>query len=144
MEMSTALQVVLFIASLTFILLAACIIPIAFHVRRQVKRMAHTVEHLKSNVQVLLRDSRELVQNMNVLSNRASQQMDDIGKVVHTVHQWTERADRLVNEVGSAIEPPVFSVVQNMNLIRAGMAMFLRVLFHPGKNKKIKKEKEHV
>jgi len=142
--MSNALQVVLFIASLTFILMAACLIPIAFHVRRQLKRLAHTVEHLKSNVQVLLRDSNELVRNVNMLSNRASHQMDDIGKVVHTVHQWTERADRLVNEVGSAIEPPVLSVVRNMNLIRAGMAMFLRVLFHPSKNKIIKKEEEHV
>lgn len=134
--MSTALQVVVFIASLTFILMAACIIPIAFHVRRQLKRLAHTVERLKSNVQVLLRDSRELVQNVNALSNRASRQMDDVDKVVHTVHQWTERADRIVNEIGSAIEPSVFSVVHNMNLIRAGITMFLRVLFHPSKNKK--------
>lgn len=144
MEMSNALQVVLFIASTVFILLAACLVPIAFLVRYHLKRLAQTTERLESNVRVLVRDSRELVQNLNILTKQASQQIEDVGKVAHIVHQWTARADHLANEVGSAIEPPVISVVQNVKRIRAGVAMFLRVLFHPGENKKIKMEEKNV
>jgi uncharacterized protein YoxC len=142
--MSAALQVILFLASLAFIVLVGCIIFIAFQVLRQLQHLVLTVEQLKANMQVLLEDSRELVRNVNELAKRANQQMDDMGKVVRTVQQWTERGDRLVNEVGSAIEPPVFSLVQNLNLLRAAVTTFLKVLLHPHQYKQTKKEKEHV
>ena len=144
MEISNALQVVLFIASCVFILLTACLVPIAFHMRHQLKRLAQTTERLELNVRVLVRDSRELVQNLNMLTKQASQQIEDVGKVAHIVQQWTARADNLANEVASAIEPPVISVVQNMKRLQAGVAMFLRVLFHSGENKKIKMEEKNV
>ena len=129
-QMSAALQVALFLASIAFIVLVICLIPTAFQARRQLEHLVHTVGQMKVELGVLVADSRELVRNANDLSKRANQQMDDVNQVVRTVHRWTERADRLVNEVGSAVEPPVFAAVRNMNLFRTGVTGFLQALLH--------------
>lgn len=128
--MSMALQVVLFIASVAFIGLTACLIPLAFQARCQLKQLAVTADQLKIKLEVLMADSRELMRNMNTLTTRANQQMDDVNQVVRTVNQWTQRADRLVNEVGSAVEPSVFSFVRNLNLVRTGITTFIQALLN--------------
>jgi methyl-accepting chemotaxis protein len=126
--MSTALQAALFVASLTFIILALCILPVAFHLRRKLEQLVITAADLKEKLQLLVEDSHEMVRNVTELSKRANQELDEVSRVVQTARQWTERVDRLVNEVGSAIEPPVHSVVRNINLFRAGVTTFLQVL----------------
>ena len=139
--MSATLQVALFCASVLFILLAVSLIPIALLALRQLERMTLSVELLKADLQMLVHESRKLVREVYDLSTQASRQMEDLGKVAHTAEQWTERMDRLVNEVGSVIEPPVFSVARNMNLIRAGATVFMRVLAH-GNNNILKRKVE--
>jgi methyl-accepting chemotaxis protein len=142
--MSPALQVALFAASLTFIVLALCIIPVAFHLRRKLEQLVITVGELKEKLQLLAEDSHTMVQNVTEVSKRANQQLDEISHVVQTARQWTERVDRLVNEVGSAIEPPVHSMVRKMNLFRTGVATFLQVLSHRNQHNQTKKEQDHV
>jgi|ERR1039458_7588745 uncharacterized protein YoxC len=142
--MSTALQVVLFVASLTFIVLALCIIPVAFHLRRKLEQLVSTAADLKEKLQVLVEDSHEMVRNVTQLSKRANQQLDDVSQVVQTARQWTERADKIVNEIGSAVEPPVHSLVRNMNLFRTGIATFLQFLSHRNQHNQTTKESDHV
>jgi uncharacterized protein YoxC len=142
--MSTALQVALFIASLTFIVLALCIIPVAFHLRRKLEQLVTTTRELKEKLEALVEDSHKMVRDVAELSKRANQQLDEVGRVVQTVHQWTERADRIVDEVGSAIEPPVRSLVRNMNLFRTGIATFLQFLSHRNQHNQTTKESDHV
>lgn len=142
--MSVTLQVALFIASGLFVLLAASLIPVALLALRQLGRMTLSVDLLKGDLQLLLHESRELVRNVNDLSKQASRQIEDMGKVAHTAEQWTERLDRLVNEVGAVIEPPVYSAARNMNLIRAGVSVFMRVLAHGNNNIIKEKERNHV
>ena len=136
MQLTAVLQVALFLASLAFIVLVACLIPMAFEAKRHLEQMAIAVGQLKTDVNVLVHDSREFVQNVNALATRANQQMDDVHQVVRTVRQWTERADRLVSEVGTAIEPPVFSLVRNVNLVRVGVTSFLGALLTRNRHKK--------
>ena len=142
--MSTALQVALFVASLTFIVLALCIIPVVFHLRRKLELLVVTAAALKEKLQVLVEDSHEMVRNVTQLSKRANQQLDEVSEVVQTVRQWTERADKIVNEVGSAIEPPVHSLVRNVNLFRTGIATFLQFLSHRNQHNQTTKESDHV
>ena len=142
--MSTALQVALFAASLTFIILALCIIPVAFHLRRKLEQLVITVGELREKLQLLVEDSHAMVRNVTELSKRANQQLDDVSHVVRTARGWADRADRLVNEVGSAIEPPVHSLVRNMNLFRTGIAAFLQFLSHRNHEKQKKEESDHV
>jgi uncharacterized protein YoxC len=123
--MSAALQIALFVASLAFIVLVVCLIPIVFQARRKLEQLLAATEELKEQAQALVEDSHEMVRNVTELSKRANAELDEVSRVVQTVRQWTQRADRLVNEVGSAIEPPVHSLVRNMNLFRTGIAAFL-------------------
>src|ERR1019366_730774 len=101
--MSTALQVALFVASLTFIILALCIIPVTFHLRRKLEQLVITAADLKEKLQLLVEDSHTMVRNVTELSKRANQQLDEVSRVVQTARQWAERADRLGDEVGSAL-----------------------------------------
>jgi uncharacterized protein YoxC len=142
--MSTALQVALFLASITFIILALCIIPVAFHLRRKLEQLVVTTADLKEKLHVLVQESHEMVRNVAQLSKRANEQLDEVGVVVQTVREWTDRADKIVNEVGSVVEPPVHSLVRNANLLRTGIATFLQFLSHRNQHNKTTKESDHV
>src|SRR5882762_6641638 len=100
--MSTTLQVALFITSVAGTVLILCLIPIVFRAWRQLEQMVKTSERLHEKIEVLIEDSRELVRHMTELAKRGNEQLDDVGQMVQTARQWTERANRLVDEVGSA------------------------------------------
>jgi len=142
--MSTALQVVLIVASLAFIVLVVCLIPILFQAQRKLEELVTTHGELKEKLQVLVDDSHKMVQSVTELTKQAREELNEVSCVVQTARQWAERIDRLVNEVGSAIEPPVHSVVRNINLLRAGVATFLQVLLHRNQHNQTKKEQDHV
>jgi uncharacterized protein YoxC len=129
-QLSAALQVALILASVAIIGLVACLIPLALQARRQLDELALIAGQLKTNLDALIHDSRELVRNANELTTRASRQMDEVDQVVGTVRQWTERADQLVDQVGAVVEPSVFSLVRNMNLIRTGVTTFIQAFLH--------------
>ena len=146
--MSTVLQVALILASMAIVVLVACLVPVLFLAWRQLKQLVLTAENMKITLESLILDSRELVRNVILLSERANMHLENVDHLVRTVHQWTERADRLVNEVGSAIEPPVFSFVRNVNLVRSVISTFLQRLLHPDQESQTtnptRKEIEHV
>jgi uncharacterized protein YoxC len=128
--MALPLQIALFLASVAIVALVACLIPLAFQARGQLQQLILAAEQLKAKVEILAEDSRDLVRNFNTLTTRANQQLDNMEQVVRTARQWTERADRLVNEVGAAIEPPVLSLVRNITLLRTGVTSFFQALTH--------------
>jgi uncharacterized protein YoxC len=142
--MSAALQVASFVASLAIVVLVVCLIPIIFQARRQLEQLVITAGELKEKALALVQDSHEMVQKVSELSKRANGELDEVSCMVQTARQWTERVDRLVNEVESAIEPPVHSVVRNISLFRTGVTTFLQVLSHRNQHNRIKKEQDHV
>lgn len=126
MIMSTALQVALFSALMAFIALVACLIPIAFQMRRHLKHLVRSADHLQAKIEVVLRDSHELAENLNDLSLLANEQMADMGRVVHTLQHWTEQGNRFVNGINGGGDPPIFSIVQNLNGVCRGVTGFLK------------------
>jgi uncharacterized protein YoxC len=140
--MSIALQVALFLASLAIIVLVACLVPMAFLMRSHLSTLVRMAEQSKTDMQALVHDSHELIRNVTELSQRASRQLDEVDQVVGTVHEWTKRADHIVNEVGSVVEPPVFTIVRNMNLLRTGVAGFLHTLFDSSRRNQTNSHRE--
>jgi hypothetical protein len=128
--MPEALQAVLFTAGVAVTVLVACLIPMLFQARRRLGQVAATAEHFKAALIPLVDESRDLVRTLTHLGERANRDLDGLTCVVRTVEQWAERADHLVNELGSAIEPPVHSAARTISLARAGMHGFLDVLLH--------------
>ena len=131
--MYAPLQIAMFLASLAVIAMAVSIVPLVYQLRSQ-----------KTALEDLVRDGRELVRNVNELSKRADRQMDDVGRVVGIARRWTERADRLAEEIGSAIEPPVYLLVRQANLLSAGTTAFLETLLDGTQYDLSGKEKRHA
>ena len=98
--------------------------------REHAARMTRTLAELKAEVSLLLQDSRRLLHNVNELSTRAHQQCDDVERVIQTVRGWTERVDRVVEEVGSVLEPPVLTAARNALIVRKGIAKFFKVFLN--------------
>jgi uncharacterized protein YoxC len=130
MEMSLALQIALFLASLAIVALAVCVVPIAIQVGRSLQHLALATERLEASAQMLAEESRELVRSVSCISDRTNRYMEEMGKAIRVVEIWTERADQFVRQVGEAVEPPILSLVRGTNGLRAGASAFLRTLFH--------------
>jgi uncharacterized protein YoxC len=146
--MSAFLQIALILASMAIVVLVACLVPMLFLAWRQLKHLVLAADKMKISLESLILDSRELVSNVKLLSERANIQLENVDHLVGTVHKWMERADRLVNEVGSAIEPPVFSLIRNVNLVRSVVSTFLQRFRHPDQENQTinptRKEIDHV
>jgi uncharacterized protein YoxC len=123
--MAIALQVALLVALVAFTALVAFVLPVVVQAWRQMQQIMSLDLQLKSGIKVFLDDSHELLRNGNEFIKQASQQMEHVDKMVRTIRQWTERADRMVSQVGSAMEPPIFSLVRSINLVRTGVVAFL-------------------
>ena len=128
--MSTALEVALFAAAVAIVVSTAVLVPLALMTWQRLNRLAHIAEELRTALQVLMHDSRELMWSVNELSKRVTREMDDVDEMVCTVKQWAARTDRLVNAVGSIVEPPIFALASGARLARVGVKAFLQSLFH--------------
>lgn len=120
------MEIALTLASVTFMVLVAFVIPVVCKSRRQLEDLVQSIERLEVKVEVLVDNSNDLVRNVNELSHQVNRQMAEVGEVVDTVHHWTSRANRVVEEVGSIVEPPVFVVARYANMLRRGASAFLQ------------------
>jgi hypothetical protein len=87
-------------------------------------------EGMKLELDPLVVEVRDLVGRVHTVGTQAHEQLQELHNVVRTVTNWAERADHLVNEVGSAIEPPVLTATRTVNIVCAGMNGFVRVLMN--------------
>ena len=124
------LQIALFLASIAIVIFVAFCIPVIVRMGKHADRMAQTLAELKAEVSLLVQDSRKMVDNVNELSLRAREQCDDVEEVIQTVRGWTERVDRVVDEVGSVLEPPLLTAVRNAQIFRRGVAKFFETFLN--------------
>jgi len=142
--MSTAVQIGLFLASMAVVVLVVCVIPFVYQLRRNLDHLIKTTDELKSELKPLMQDTREVLQNLKQISERTNEQMDEVEKVVQTVRDWSNRADRLVDEVGSALEPPILTAARNINIFRKGITTFVEYLLHRNQHAQLKEKENHV
>jgi len=115
--MSAALQVALFVTCVTVVLFVLFLIPLSILLYRRASRAARQLEEMKADLKQLIQDSRTMVQNVNLLSSRANQQLDEVGKVVRVVRGWSERADHAVEEVTALVETPVVKIARSLRML---------------------------
>jgi uncharacterized protein YoxC len=112
--------------------------------RKQATRMTQTLGELKAEVSLLVQDSRKMLHNVNELSTRAHQQCDDVEYVIQTVRGWTDRVDRVVEEVGSVLEPPILTAARNAWVFRKGIAKFFETFLNRNHHQPQRAEESHV
>jgi uncharacterized protein YoxC len=138
------LQIALFLASVAIVLFVAFCIPAMLQLRKHAARMTQTLAELKAEVSLLVQDSRKLLHNVNELSTRAHQQCDDVELVIQTVRGWTERVDRVVEEVGSVLEPPILTAARNARIVRKGIMKFFETFLNRNHHPPQTTEEQHV
>jgi uncharacterized protein YoxC len=141
--MTMPLQIALFLASVAVVIFVAFCVPAMLQLRKHAERMSQTLAELKAEISVLVQESRTLLRSVNELSTRANQQCDDVEHVIQTVRGWTERVDRVVDEVGTILEPPLLMAARNAQIFRKGVAKFFETFLNRNHNNK-KAEEQHV
>jgi uncharacterized protein YoxC len=142
--MSIPLQIALSLASVAIVVFVAFCIPAVLQLRRQAAQVAQTLAELKAEVSLLIQDSRRLLHNVNELSTRAHQQFDDVEHVIQAVHGWTDRVDRVVEEVGTVLEPPILTAARNAQILRKGIAKFFETFLNRKHHQTQEAEEQHV
>ena len=127
-QLPTALQAALYVGSVAIIVLVTVLIVLLLQFRRQIERIVRAVEDLKSEVTPLAQETRVVVENLRELSGRVQEQWKEVEKIVDTARIWSQRANHLVDEIGSVVEPPIFAASRNIQILRAGLATFVRAL----------------
>ena len=115
--MSPALQVALFLACTAVFCLVTLLIPLSILFYLQVKRIARQMEEAKSDLKAMIQDSRTMVQDISRLAAHANEQLDELDKIVGIARKWSEQADNLVEEVGSAVELPVLKALRTVKTL---------------------------
>lgn len=110
-----ALQGLLYVVSLAIVVLVAVAIPLLIRLQRQLERAVSSLEDMKADITPLAREARDLVGELRGLSGRAS---------------------RIVDEVGSVVEPPFFASGLGLRLIRTGVTTFVRTLWNGKRDQK--------
>jgi len=123
--MSTALQIALFLASVAVVVFVLFLILVFIGLRKHVAHATRQLDELKSDVKLLVQDSRTMVQNVDNLAGRAHVQLDEVEKMVRTVRGWSERANRIVEEVGDVVEAPIFTVTRIIGIVHKGLSTLL-------------------
>ena len=113
--MGISLQIALFLASVSVVVLVAVLIPALLGLRKQFANAARELVELKTDVKLLVQDSRTMVQNVNKLTTQAKQQIDGVDQSLRVLRGWLDRADRLVHQAGDLIEGPIFTSMRILN-----------------------------
>ena len=128
--MSLPLQIALFLAAISIVIFVAFCIPAIVQMRKHADRMALALAELKAEVSLLVQDSRKVLHNVNELSLRAHEQCNDVEQVLQTVRGWTERMDRVVEEVGTVVEPPILAAARNVQIVYKGITKFFETFLN--------------
>ena len=113
--MGMALQIALFLASVSVVVLVAVLIPALLGLRKHLANVARELAELKTDAKLLVQDSRTMVQNVNKLTTQAQQQIDEVDQSLRVLRGWLDRADRLVHQAGDLIEGPIFTSTRILN-----------------------------
>src|ERR1051326_6100492 len=141
--MTLAMEIAVFIACIAFIIWVPVIIVALYRMHAIAARMLHVIEKFREECKPMVQKMDAATERLNLLSVLAQNQWHEVEKIVHTARHWSERADRFVEEVGSIVEPPVFSVGYKLNLMRAGVKTFFQTLLSGNQQHK-EEEKEKI
>jgi len=129
-QLPAALQAALYVASFAVVVSAVVLVGVLFHFRRQLERLVGAVEELKAEMTPLAQETRVVVARLRDLSERAQEQWKEVEGIIDTARRWSGRADRLVEEIGDAVEPPIVAAARGIRRLRRGLEVFTTVLLN--------------
>jgi uncharacterized protein YoxC len=130
-QIPMALQVALYAASIAIIVLTTILIVVLLQFRKQVERVARTVEELKSELNPLVQETRVVMERLRDLSGRVHERWMEVERVMESARTWSQRVNHLVEGIGSVVLPSVVAASLNVLFLRKGLETFARALLTP-------------
>jgi len=137
-QLPMALQAALYVGSAAIVALTVVLIVLLLQFGRQIERVVRAVEELKTEVNPLARETRVVVERLHDLSARVQGRWMEVERIIDTVRTWSQRADHLVEEIGSMVEPPIFAASRKIHILRKGLETFVRALSNRNRQDQLK------
>jgi len=115
--MSAALQIALFAASVAVALFVFFLIPITTLLYRRAIGFSRQLEELNTELKGLVQDSRTMIRNVSAVTSHVNQQLDELDRIVGILTRWSERADHVVEVVGTTAEMPFLKVKSSIKTL---------------------------
>ncbi|MCX5658188.1 MAG: DUF948 domain-containing protein [Planctomycetota bacterium] len=123
--MPPEIYVAVLAACISIVTLTVLLIVGAVYLKGRVDSIEKSVSEVKGDISALIQESRGVVKEVQQLAARVAKPMDDVERITHLAREWSERADRMVDAVGTVAEPPLFLMSKNIKLAgRIGLAVF--------------------
>ena len=136
MNMSAALQIALFVVAVAVALFVVLLIPLTILLYRRLISFSRQLEELNTELKGLLQDSRTMVQNISAVTNHVNQQLDELDRIVGIITRWSERADHVVEKVGTIAEMPFVKVTHSIKAFFQAWRLIVRLSWrNPGANR---------
>jgi len=129
-QLPAALQAALYVGSAAIVVLAAALMVLLLQFRRQIECVVRAVEELKAEMTPLAQETRIVVEQLHDLTRRVQWRWREVESVIDTALAWSQRANHLVEGIGSVVEPPIFAMSRNIQILRIGLATFVRALLN--------------
>lgn len=129
--MPTPIYIAILAACTSIVVLATVLVVAVFFLKTRVIAMEANAADLKEKLAELLGESRTLVREAQVVVTRIPKPLEDIEHMTRTAKAWTERADRIVNAVGTVAEPPLFFMSKNIKTFGGIASGVLQMLLAP-------------
>ena len=125
-QIPTALQAALYVGSVAIVVLVSVLTILLLQFRTQMERVVRAVEEIKAEVNPLVQEMRVVVERLRNLSGRVQGQWMEVERIIDTARTWSQRANHLVEGIGSVVEPPIFAASRSIYVLRRGLETFAR------------------
>jgi hypothetical protein len=126
--MYLAVEIAIFVACVAIV----CFVPVAiftlFRIHQATERLLCLVEQLRQESKTLISGINATVEKVRALAQLAEDQWFEVEKIIGIARDWAQRADHVVDEIGSIVEPPLSAVSRRASLARIGFKAFLQTL----------------
>jgi uncharacterized protein YoxC len=126
-KMPTEIYIAVLLACLCVMVMAVVMVVAALHIRARLDVMEKNVTQVTSDLSALIQESRGLVKEVQQVTARMAQPMEDLEHMTRTARGWTERAENAVDAVGT-VAGPLFVLARNFKMVSGIVSGLMQTL----------------
>jgi uncharacterized protein YoxC len=127
----TELYIAVLVACLSIVIVAVVLVVTAVHFRTRMDSMEKNISQATTDLSVLIQETRGLVKEMQQVTARLSKPIDDVEHMTRTARGWTDRADHVIDAVGTVAEPPLLFLSKSIKTFGGIAKGVLQMLLAP-------------
>lgn len=129
--MPTEIYIAVLAACICVVILTVYLIAVTVYIKARVDSVEKITNQIKGDLSGLIVESRDVVEELQRAATHLTKPMEDIEHIAHVARGWTDRADRMVDAVGTVAEPPLFFLSKNITTAGKIVTGVLQMLLNP-------------